>query len=249
MFEISKGLRVLITGASGGIGKEIATTFGDYGASVGIHYNNNKNEALDLAQYIKSVGGLASIFSKDLIDLNDQSNLIQDFVNEYGGIDVLVNNAGANIGNRNFLEIDTNSLIDTMNLNYIAPFLLSREAFKFMKDSGGGRIVNISSISAKYGGSLQSMHYAAAKSALESLTISFSKAGAEYNILVNTVRPGFIDTAFHKKAPKHNISERLDLIPLKRMGTPKDIAQMVLFLTSPAANYITGQVFSVSGGE
>ena len=249
MFEISKGLRVLITGASGGIGQEIAKTFGNFGASVGVHYNHNKKDALEVVKDIISSGGLASAFAKDLLDVSDLSNLIQDFVNEYKGIDVLINNAGANIGNYHFLEIDPQFLTDTINLNYIAPFLLSREAFKFMKDSGGGRIINISSISAKFGGSLQSMHYAAAKSALESLTISLSKAGAEHNILVNTIRPGIIDTSFHNKAPKNNMEERIDLIPLKKMGTPEDIAQMVLFLTSSASNYITGQVFSVSGGE
>ena len=118
-----------------------------------------------------------------------------------------------------------------------------------MKDQGGGKIINISSISAKYGGSGQTLHYGAAKSALETVTLGLAKAGAKYNILVNTVRGGFIDTSMHKKLGRNNIEKRIEMIPLRRAGRPEDMARMVLFLASEAGDFITGETFTVAGGD
>lgn len=118
-----------------------------------------------------------------------------------------------------------------------------------MKEQGGGKIINISSVSAKYGGSPQTLHYGAAKAALDATTVGLARAGAPYNILVNSVRGGLVDTPFHHKIGRSSLEDRIKLTPLKRAGQPIDIARMVLFLASSAGDYITGEIFTVAGGD
>ncbi|MDD5437464.1 MAG: SDR family NAD(P)-dependent oxidoreductase, partial [Candidatus Omnitrophica bacterium] len=136
----------------------------------------------------------------------------------------------------------------TFAVNVFAPMLIAGKIFQDMKKKRYGRIVNISSIAAKYGGSSSSMHYGCSKSAMESITKTMAKEGARYNILVNTIRPGFIDTDFHKKFPKDTL-KRIAMVPLKKMGTPADIAEMVYYLGSNTNNFITNEIVTVSGGE
>jgi NAD(P)-dependent dehydrogenase (short-subunit alcohol dehydrogenase family) len=133
-------------------------------------------------------------------------------------------------------------------VNTFAPILLTANIFMRMKEKSFGRIINISSIAAKYGGSGYSMHYGCSKLALEGLTKTLSREGAEYNVLVNTIRPGVIDTEFHKKYPK-DMEKRIAMIPLKRMGTPKDVADMVYYLGSDENKFITNETIAISGGE
>jgi NAD(P)-dependent dehydrogenase (short-subunit alcohol dehydrogenase family) len=137
----------------------------------------------------------------------------------------------------------------TFALNVKAPFFLAQQAFRQMQRDGGGKIINISSIAAKYGGSPSTTHYGAAKAALEAVTIGMARFGASHRILVNAIRAGFIETAFHRKIGRTNPAERLRLIPLKRAGQPIDVARLALFLVSEAGDYITGEVFTVSGGD
>jgi len=248
MFEIIKNKKVLITGASGGIGSCMALLFAEYGANVGIHYNVGENESSKLVDKIKKMGGNGAAFKADLTKESSKS-VIPSFINHFGGLDVLINNAGAAIGTQDILDLDEESWDKTFYLNARAPFFLAQNAFKHMKDNGGGRIINISSISVKYGGSSQTLHYGAAKSALETITLGLSKAGAKHNILVNTVRGGYIDTPMHEKMGRKNLKERIDMIPLKKAGKPQDIAGMVLFLASEAGDFITGETFTVAGGD
>ncbi|OGN90483.1 MAG: hypothetical protein A2Z70_01030 [Chloroflexi bacterium RBG_13_48_17] len=249
LFEDLKGKRVLVTGASSGIGACIAEQLGSFGASVGVHYRGNKKGAQKVASNITKKGGKAALFEGDLLQSSTAVKLLKSFVASFGGIDVLVNNAGGVYGAKHFLELDEESWNNTLALNARAPFFLAREAFNIMKGQGGGKIINISSVSAKYGGSPQTIHYGAAKAALDSITVGLARAGAPYNILVNSVRGGFIDTPFHKKMGRENTTARIKLIPLKRAGQPADIAGMVLFLASKTGDYITGEVFTVAGGD
>ncbi len=252
MFEDLKGKRVLITGASGGMGSEIAKLFAEYGARLGLHYFNNKGNTEELLKEIRNGGGEAEILHADLKNKKEGEGLIKSFVEKFGGIDILINNAGAIHDYRHFSELDEKSFQDTFNLNTKAPFHLMGEVFSRMKEQGGGRIVNLSSVNVKYGGSAKSMHYVAAKAALESLTLGFAKEGAEYNILVNAIRCGVIDTPMRtriKGYTEEDFKKRIDLIPLKRMGKPLDIAQTVLFLAAETGNFITGEVFTVAGGD
>lgn len=249
MFEDLKGKRILVTGASSGIGASVADLLCSYGALVGVHYRGNKKDALNVVSNITGRGGKAELFQGDLLLASVRANLLKSFTDAFGGIDVLVNNAGGVYGAKPFLELDEESWDNTFALNAKAPFFLARATFSLMKEQGGGKIINISSISAKYGGSPQTLHYGAAKAALDSITIGLARAGAPYNILVNSVRGGFIDTPFHKKMGRENLEARIKLIPLKRAGQPIDIARMVLFLAAETGDYITGEVFTVAGGD
>jgi len=249
LFEDLKGKKVLVTGASSGIGACIADLLGSYGAVVGVHYRSNENGAMDIVSNINKQGGKAETFRGDLLVASVRANLLKSFIDVFGGIDVLINNAGGVYGFKHFLELDEESWDNTFALNTKTPFFLAKDAFFFMKEQGGGKIINISSISAKYGGSPQTLHYGAAKAALDSLTIGLARAGAPYNILVNSIRGGFMDTPFHKKIGRSDLEKRIELIPLKRAGQPIDIARMVLFLASEAGDYITGEVFTIPGGD
>lgn len=248
MYENIKDKKVLITGGSGGIGSCMSLLFGKYGAVVGVHYNKGEDEANQLIQQIKKAGGRSHGFKADLLSESGEE-LVQAFITHFEGIDVLVNNAGAVVGFEDFSELNMESWEKTFRLNAQVPFFMARKAFSYMKENGGGKIVNISSVAAKYGGSSRSMHYGAAKAALEAETIGLARAGASHNILVNAIRAGFIDTPFHQKLTSKNVKERIGLIPLKRAGQPEDVANMALFLASQGGDFITGQILAVSGGD
>lgn len=254
MFEDIKNKKVLITGASGGMGSCMAKLFASYGARVGLHYiASEKNEVIKLLKEIQEkLRGEAEIFQADFLDSQERKNLVKSFIKRFGGIDVLINNAGATYDYKNFSELSEKSWDNTFAVNVKAPFYLSGEAFNYMKKHGGGRIINISSINVKYGGSARSFHYCASKAALDALTIGFAHEGAKYNILVNSIRPGVIDTQARTKTKGYNEEDfrrRIKLIPLKRVGRPIDIAKMALFLASESANFATGAIFTIAGGE
>ena len=240
--------KVLITGASGGIGQSLVRLFADHEAVVGIHYHENRAQAEALTGEVEKRGGRAACFQADLLTTNI-SDLVDRFVEKFKGIDVLVNNAGAVFGSVDFLELEIESWEKTFQLNAQAPFFLARQAFSHMKNHGGGKIINISSISAKYGGSAKTMHYGAAKAALEAITVGMSRAGASHNILVNAIRGGFIDTPMHQKLGRANLEKRIEMIPLKRAGTVEDVARMALFLASEGGDFITGETRTVAGGD
>ncbi len=251
MFKDIKGKRVLITGATGGMGMAFAELFADHGARLGLHYAKNHNKALQL---LKTTGNKteAEIFKANLLNSKETIKLARSFIKKFGGIDVLINNAGAVFDQTDFRELKEKSWQNTFDLNVKAPFLLSRSVFDVMKEQGGGKIINISSVNVKYGGSGRSLHYIASKAALESITRTLAKEGAKYNILVNAIRPGLINTPMRAKIKGYNeedFQKRVALVPLKRTGQPEDIAEMALFLASESGNFITGEIFTVAGGD
>jgi 3-oxoacyl-[acyl-carrier protein] reductase len=239
--------KIVITGACSGIGQAISMALGQEDCILGLHSRKEDNSLKKLKKLLTDRGCEVIPIIGDLLDLKFVESMIPDFVNKSGGIDVLVNNAGG-VNYDHYSTVEADEFQKTNCLNATVPFLLIRSAFEKMK-SNGGRIVNISSISAKYGGSEKSMHYAASKAALESITKSFSRFGAEFNILVNAIRPGLIDTSFHSKHLKTDMKERINLIPLKRMGRPKEIAGLVKYLIGETGAFITGQILEVAGGD
>ncbi len=252
MFNSLKGKRALVTGASTGIGAAIAEQLAMHGAQVGVHYRSNLKDAQAVVDRVRSLSGWGELFQGDLLDITVQQNLIRNFVDACGGIEILVNNAGGIYDYVHFSELNEKSWDNTFNLNVKAPFFLIKEAFPHMKKNGGGKIVNITTVSAKYGGSSHNLHYAASKSALDTLTIGFAREGAKHKILANSIRCGLIETGMQKKIPGYTeklFKQRLNLIPLQRAGTPDDIARMAIFLLSECGDFITGQIFSVSGGD
>lgn len=253
-FESISQKKVLVTGASGGIGSEIALAFIKHGAFVGLHYSGEEKGRGVLLKLIEETAAnpeVVKLFPGNLLDSAVRSNLVKSFVEAFGGIDILINNAGAMFDYKHFSQWDEEAWDKSFDLNTKAPFHLSAKAFEQMKLKGG-RIINISSVNVKYGGSGKSLSYVASKAALESLTKGFAREGAPNNILVNTVRCGVIESPMHQKIPgytEENLKNRIELIPLKRAGKPLDIARVVLFLASEAGNFITGQTFTVSGGD
>jgi 3-oxoacyl-[acyl-carrier protein] reductase len=248
VFDGLRGRVALVTGASGGIGRAIAEELGHAGAAIAVHCHSNTEAAAGLADALQGQGGRAEVFQAALADTRDSEALVDAVVARLGALDVLVNNAGAVTGDHDFRDMTDEEWDRTIALNLKAPFFLARAAFRAMEARGGGRIINISSVGARFGGSARSMHYGAAKAGLEAVTVALARAGAPAGILVNVVRPGLIDTPFHGRFAK-DMAARIDLIPLKRMGEPVDVARMVAFLASDAGRFVTGQIFSVSGGE
>lgn len=252
MFDSIKGKKILITGASTGIGAKCAKLFAQHGALIGIHYRQNKEKAEKLAEELQNAHNVeAKLFPGDLLEQSVRENIINDFVKSFGRIDVLVNNAGACYSYKHFSELDEDSWDKTISLNAKAPFFLSRYAFNCMKEYRWGRIINISTVSIKFGGA-KNLHYSASKAALEALTTGFAREGAKYNILVNCIRCGVVDTSMHTRIDGYSedlFKKRAEMIPLKRVGKPIDIARMVVFLASDCGNFITGEIFTVAGGE
>ncbi len=241
-----KGRIVLITGATSGIGSEIAFHFAKNGWNTICQYNSSEEKANKLCDLIRKEKVDCHLFRADFTSYEE----IMYFINEIEGynVDTLVNNAGTYIVSKHFSKLTLNDILATFMVNTYAPIFLVGKLFAPMKNRKFGRIVNISSVAAKYGGSAHSMHYGCSKRSLEGLTKTIAKEGAQYNVLANTVRPGVIDTEFHKKYPK-DMDKRISLIPVKKMGTPKDIAEIVYYLGSHNNNFITNQIITISGGE
>ena len=237
----------LVTGASGGIGSATAKLLAAQDWEIAVHYSSDAKGAAAALAGVRAAGSGGRLFKADLLDLKAAEGLVGKVVAAFGRLDLLVNNAGAVLGQEPFTELAAAEFERSLRLNLTAPFLLAREAFKAMR-ARGGRIVNISSISAKFGGSPRSMHYSAAKAGVEALTVGLAREGAPHGILVNTVRCGVLDTPFHGKFRK-DMSARAALIPLKRLGTAEDAARMIVHLAGTGGDFITGALLPVTGGE
>jgi 3-oxoacyl-[acyl-carrier protein] reductase len=244
-----QGRRIVVTGASSGIGRATARILGRAGAHVAIHFNTHADAARRVLEEIEASGGRAVVIQADLTDPPSRDAFLHDAIEALGGLFALVNVAGGTVRREPVGELSRATWMDTLELNLTAPFFLAQQAFSHMRKNGGGRIVNVSSIGVKYGGSRDTVHYAAAKSALETASLGLARAGAEHDILVNVVRPGVIDTPIHDDIPSEAMRKRISKILLKRAGAPEDVAFMIRYLLSPAAGYVTGQTFAVSGGD
>ncbi|MFH1575491.1 MAG: SDR family oxidoreductase [Candidatus Nealsonbacteria bacterium] len=236
-----KNKYVLVTGANKGTGFEIAKNFLLEGAIVGVHHYKDESGARKLFEYAKP--GQCEIFEADFSKSKEVLSLWKEFISwSKGKIDVLVNNAAA-IG-------QTNEDWDMVfQVNAKAPFLLSRLAFDAMSVQKQGRIINISSLSVKLGGSLDVLRYSASKAALEAITKSFAREGSRFNILVNAVRPGVTDSPIHKKLAQSDPSFKISAIPLNRFALPKEIADAVIFLAGSKSSFVTNTIIEVSGGQ
>lgn len=240
-----KNKYVLVTGANSGIGLQIAKDFLSEGAFVAAHFYGGKQEASGLLEYAEP--GQCQFFEADFSSSAEIDRFWQKYISwSNGQIDVLVNNAG-DISSVHWQNLSEEVWDRIFQINLKAPFFLSRHAFSIMSKNKSGRIINISSIGVKFGGSLKTMHYSASKAALEAVTKSLAKAGASHNVLVTAVRPGVTRTPLYKKLGQTDLKSRIALIPLKRMAEPSEISSAVIFLAKSA--FITDTIIEVSGGE
>ena len=238
----------LVTGSSRGIGKACIIEFAKKGYNVVINYNKDKDRAEELYNYItnnyKDIKVLC--IQADVSKEQDCVNLINQVVNEFGKIDVLVNNAGVVI-DKSFSERTVEEFKNTLNTNLIGPFVLSREVAKIMMKNKYGKIINISSTNAINAFSPEAVDYDTSKAGLIALTKDLAIEYAPY-INSNAIAPGWVDTEMNAELPKDFIEEETEKIWLKRFADPKEIANVVLFLSSDEASYVNGSVIVVDGG-
>lgn len=244
---------ILITGASSGIGAATAILAGKLGYSVCIHYNANEGGAMEIKNQLLAKGADAAIFKADLSRENEIHNLFNAIENQYGGLDVLVNNAGITLPQMKLVQMTAARIKEHFEVNTLSTLLCSKEAIKRMAKSHGhegGAIINVSSMAAILGSPNEYVDYAATKGAIDTFTIGLSKEVAMENIRVNAVRPGLIYTDLHEKAGEKSRVDRLKhMVPMQRGGMPEEVAKAILWLASDDASYITGSILNVSGGR
>ena len=238
-----KNKTVLITGANGGIGLATVKYFLNKGFQVCAHYHNSNNKLKTLNS--ENISFIQADFEK----MESVENVIGHCIKNHGKIDVLVNCAATYSSSDSIENISLSEFDKIMDVNLKTPFLLCQQVFKHMQKIGSGRIINLSSIGVKYGGNPTSAPYTISKSALETMTLLFAKAGAKDNILVNAIRVGVTNTDFHKLNPGKDMSKRAEKIPLKRIADPEEIASTIGFLASDDSTFITGSILTAAGGE
>jgi NAD(P)-dependent dehydrogenase (short-subunit alcohol dehydrogenase family) len=244
---------MIVTGGSKGIGAAIARAAGGAGFRVALSYKGDAAGAEEAAREVAAAGGEALTIKADVAREEDVLALFEQVDARFGAPDVLVNNAGG-VGRLGRVEaIAASTLTEVMAVNVIGSFLCCREAIKRMSTRHGGRggvIVNISSRAAGLGGAGEWVHYAASKGAVDSLTIGLAREVAAEGIRVNAVAPGLIATNLHAVAGAPDRLERLSpSIPMLRPGTAEEVADVVMWLASPASAYVTGAIIPVAGGR
>jgi len=240
------GKVALVTGAGRGIGAEIARALAKEGAAVIINYCGSKEKAETLAEEINAGGGSGEAYRCDVSDFTACGEMIQELIQKYGRIDILVNNAGITRDGllAKMSEEDFDRVIDT---NLKGAFNTIRHMTRWFLKQRSGKIINLSSVSGIMGNPGQA-NYSASKAVVIGLTKSAARELASRGICVNAIAPGFIDTDMTASLPGAAREKLQENIPLKRIGEPKDIANMAVFLASGKSDYITGQVFAVDGG-
>ncbi|WP_413876215.1 SDR family oxidoreductase [Albidovulum sp.] len=243
----------LVTGASDGIGQEVARQLARAGWDVAVHYNRNRAGADLTARGVAEAGGRAVVLQADLSSPEGAMRLAADYDAAFARMDALVNNAGIVDRTARVEEMTAERLTRMFAVNLTAPFLLAGHAARRMSSRHGGEggvIVNISSVAARLGSAGQYVDYAASKAGLDALTRGLADEVAAEGVRVVSVRPGIVDTAIHGKGGEPDRANRLaDRIPMGRPGTVHEIARTVLWLVSEDASYITGTTIDVSGGR
>ena len=243
---------MLVTGASRGIGAQIAIAAGKEGYTVGVNYASNKSEADKVVSQIKSAGGDAFTIHADCGKEEDILRMFKE-VDQYGPIDVLVANAGIIGGQTPIENIQVKELRQLMDVNVIGLILCTREAVKRMSTTHGGKggtIIMMSSAAARTGGIAQETHYAASKGAVDSFNLGMAKEVGKQGIRVVSVRPGLIRTDIHNAHGRvEAIEQWSNTVPMGRSGDPSEIANAVMWLASPQASYVHGAIIDVTGGR
>lgn len=236
----------LVTGASRGIGRQIAFTLARDGVFVIVNFNGSKDRAQEVVNKIKENGGDGIVYQCNVTDFGQTERMIKDLIKTYGHIDILVNNAGITRDNL-IMKMSESDFDDVVETNLKGCFNTIRHLSRQMLRQKNGKIINISSVSGVMGNAGQA-NYAASKAGIIGLTKTMARELAGRGVTVNAVAPGFVNTEMTEILSENVKQAAVAQIPLKRFGEPEEIAEMVAFLASDKANYITGQVIHVDGG-
>ena len=238
-----------VTGSSKGIGRATCLGFSGQGCNVVVHYSGGKDEAEDVVAEVEKQGRDALLVQGDVSDSGEVKRMVREIEQHYGRLDILVNNAGSFVNRLTLAEMTEEVWDRVMEVNLKSVYLCSQAVLPMMKRQGGGRIVNMTSISARNGGSPNSVAYSTSKGGVSTLTRAMAKEFIADGIRVNAVAPGRIDTPLHDEfTPDEKRREAARAIPLGREGTPEEVVEAVLFLVSPQAAYIVGEIIEVNGG-
>lgn len=240
------GKVALVTGGSRGIGRAIVEKLAGQGASIVVNYNASRDAADEVVEGIRANGGQAIAIQGDVRDPEAAKRLVKGALDEFGRLDILVNNAGTTRDNLLALmkEADWDLVLDT---NLKGAYNVTKVAIRPMMKQRSGRIISITSVAGVAGNPGQA-NYSAAKAGLIGFTKSVAKEMGPRNITANAVAPGYVPTDLTADLPEHLIQQAVELTPLGRLGTVEDVANVVAFLASDEACYITGQVLRVDGG-
>ncbi len=234
----------LVTGATRGIGKEIALELAKNGFDIAVNYRGTQDE--NLKKEIESNNVRCEFVEADVSNFEQCENMIKEAIEKYGRIDVLVNNAGITKDGL-IMRMKKEDFEAVIDVNLVGTFNVTRNVIPYMIKQKSGRIINVSSVVGVAGNAGQT-NYSASKAGVIGFTKSLAKEVASRNILVNAIAPGFIDTDM-TKVLSDTVKEGINAqIPLKRMGTPKEVAKVVKFLASEDSSYVTGQVINIDGG-
>jgi len=241
-----KGKTAVITGASRGIGRAIALKLAKHGANVVVNYRNSVEAVAQVVKEIEALGVKVLAIQADISIYSDVENMIKKCVEEFGSIDILVNNAGITKDGllMRMKEEDFDSVID---INLKGAFNCTRHVAAIMLKQRSGRIINISSVTGITGNAGQ-VNYSAAKAGIIGMTKSVAREFGSRGVTCNAVAPGYIQTDMTEALPAKVKDAMMGTIPLKRLGSPEDVANVVAFLATDEAAYITGQVINVDGG-
>jgi 3-oxoacyl-[acyl-carrier protein] reductase len=246
---VLQGQVALITGASSGIGRATAIALAGQGAKVGVNYHKNQAGAEGVVEIIRKGGGEAIATRADVTRSAEVGVLVESLRKKWGHIDTLVNNAGDLLARRGLTDMTEDYWDQIMALNLKSVFLCVKAVWEEMARRKSGCIINVTSIAGRNGGGPGAAAYAAAKGGLLTYTKGLAKELAPHGIRVNGVAPGVIATPYHERYSSPELLQKfIASIPLGRVGTSEEVADVIVFLASPAARYITGETVEVNGG-
>ena len=244
--ELLKNKNIIITGASRGIGKGIAEVFAKHGANVAFTYSSSVEAANQLEVDLTKLGVKAKGYQSNAADFDEAQEFVSEVIKEFGSVDVLINNAGITKDNL-LMRMSEDDFDKVIAINLKSVFNLTKAVVKPMMKQRNGSIINMSSVVGVKGNAGQA-NYAASKAGILGFTKSVALELGSRNIRCNAIAPGFIETEMTAKLDPKSVDEWRKTIPLKRGGSPEDIANACVFLASEMSSYITGQTLNVDGG-
>jgi len=244
--KLLEGKNAIITGGSRGIGKGIAEVFAQHGANVAFTYNSSSQSAEELAKELESLGVKAKAYQSNAASFKEAQELIDSVVEDFGSIDIVVNNAGITKDNL-LMRMSEEDFDKVIEVNLKSIFNMTKAVQRTMLKQRSGSIINMSSVVGVTGNAGQA-NYAASKAGIIGFSKSMAQELGSRNIRTNVIAPGFIETEMTEKLDEKTVQGWRDAIPLKRGGKPEDIANACVYLGSDLSAYVTGQVIHVDGG-